>query len=237
MNPKYRPLDSWLKDCEICNVGLCKRIDELKEEGNSTREAARIMDSESDGLWEADKIRNRYRYYKQGRGGSKRPAKNTNQNPSTQPVKESEMVSPEVDLTDDPVIDLEIDPKDSEKIIYLQKKGMPLSPLGEKILDNFYKLEALVRKARDRKDISFQLVRGRLVPIWEAMESSKRKRKLKEFDVALQGAITSFIQQQKVNDKMLKKDAHCHFWQINNGEAELEVSFLIRKFSVVVEKR
>jgi hypothetical protein len=64
---------SWLKDCEICNVGLCKRIDGLKAEGKSVREAARIMESESDNLWEADKIRDRYRYYKGGKGGGKSP--------------------------------------------------------------------------------------------------------------------------------------------------------------------
>ncbi len=24
---------NWLKDCELCNAGVCKRIDELKEQG------------------------------------------------------------------------------------------------------------------------------------------------------------------------------------------------------------
>ena len=78
MKTKYKPIDSWLKDCEICNVGLCKRIDGLKDDGKTIREAARIMESESEGLWEADKIRDRYRYYKGGKGGGKSPKKNKN---------------------------------------------------------------------------------------------------------------------------------------------------------------
>jgi len=63
----------WLLGCEICNTGLCKRIDELKDQDKTVREAARIMESESDGLWDAEKIRDRYRYYKGGKSGGKTP--------------------------------------------------------------------------------------------------------------------------------------------------------------------
>lgn len=83
MNPRYTSLDTWQKDCEICNVGLCNRIDGLKDEGKSIREAARIMESESDGLWDADKIRARYKYYK---GGRKPPIQEIPPIAFTQPV-------------------------------------------------------------------------------------------------------------------------------------------------------
>ena len=99
MNTKYTPLDSWLKDCEICNVGLCKRIIDMKHEGKSTRREARIMEVESDGLWDADKIRNRYRYYKQGRGGSKRPTQNTHPKTPAKPAYKSEVVLLEIGTT------------------------------------------------------------------------------------------------------------------------------------------
>jgi len=59
----------WLKDCEICNTGLCKQIDEYKEQGMSERAASRKMEQECDELWSADKIYGRYRYYKKGHAG------------------------------------------------------------------------------------------------------------------------------------------------------------------------
>jgi hypothetical protein len=64
----------WLKDCEICNVGLCKRMTELTApiekggKGLSEREAARIMESEAadqigEKVWSAKHIQARYRYH------------------------------------------------------------------------------------------------------------------------------------------------------------------------------
>lgn len=67
----------WLKDCEICNVGLCKRVDELTAKGASIRDAARTMEKESRGLWDASKIRDRYRYYKGLRTGGAKPPRAT----------------------------------------------------------------------------------------------------------------------------------------------------------------
>jgi hypothetical protein len=63
----------WLKGCEVCNAGLLKRMDELKERGLSEREAAREMEREAEQaigekVWDAGKIRNRYKYHKQGYG-------------------------------------------------------------------------------------------------------------------------------------------------------------------------
>ena len=54
---------SWLKDCEICNTGLCKAVDERKEKGMSERAACRDMSGESEGLYSEDAIYSRYRYY------------------------------------------------------------------------------------------------------------------------------------------------------------------------------
>jgi len=36
----------WLKECEICDAGLCVRMDALKSEGRTQREAARIMEGQ-----------------------------------------------------------------------------------------------------------------------------------------------------------------------------------------------
>ena len=67
---RLKPI-SWLKDCEICNVGVCKQMDEYKAQGMSERAASRQMEKDCDGIWDADKIYGRYRYYKRGHyGGS-----------------------------------------------------------------------------------------------------------------------------------------------------------------------
>ncbi|MEE8399997.1 MAG: hypothetical protein V3S89_13385 [Desulfobacterales bacterium] len=61
-----RPKDvPWLKDCEICNTGLCNRMDDLVKDGaRSVREASRMMSEESGNVWNDNEIRHRYRYYK-----------------------------------------------------------------------------------------------------------------------------------------------------------------------------
>lgn len=64
---------NWLKDCELCNNGVCKRIDDLKESGLSERAAAKQMEQDCDGLRDASKIRDRYRYYKKGHSGGNPP--------------------------------------------------------------------------------------------------------------------------------------------------------------------
>lgn len=53
----------WLKDCEVCNAGLCSRIDTLKEEGKSVRQACKDLEQESKGIWSASQINARYLYY------------------------------------------------------------------------------------------------------------------------------------------------------------------------------
>jgi len=124
MNPKYAPLDTWQKDCEICNVGLCNRIDGLKDEGKSIREAARIMESESDGLWDAEKIRARYLYYKGGRKPTRE--KNT---PKTAPVP---TVNPAAELNTKPAT----------------KNNSPkLTPRKEKLQKEFEQIESDIMHA------------------------------------------------------------------------------------------
>lgn len=63
----------WLKDCELCNVGVCNTIDDYQAQGLSIRAAAEKMEQECEGLWSASKIRDRYRYYKQGHSGGGNP--------------------------------------------------------------------------------------------------------------------------------------------------------------------
>ncbi len=68
----------WLKDCELCNAGVCKRIDELKEQGLTERAASRKMEEECGGEQSADKILGRYKYHaKQQYGGGGTPTKKT----------------------------------------------------------------------------------------------------------------------------------------------------------------
>jgi len=54
---------NWIKNCEICNTGLCKTVDERKEKGQSERAACRDMSGESEGLYSEDAILHRYRYH------------------------------------------------------------------------------------------------------------------------------------------------------------------------------
>ena len=71
---------NWLRDCEICNAGVCKRMDELKEQGLSERAASRRMERECGGEQSASKILGRYKYHaKQQYGGGGNPTKVTDE--------------------------------------------------------------------------------------------------------------------------------------------------------------
>lgn len=59
----------WLKDCEICNTGLCTQMRNYIDQGMSARSASRQMEQDCSGLWPADKIHGRYRYYVKGHAG------------------------------------------------------------------------------------------------------------------------------------------------------------------------
>jgi N6-adenosine-specific RNA methylase IME4 len=65
------PINTWLKECEVCNAGLCVRVDNLKADGKSERAACRIMSEECEGLYSSSEIRKRYRYHKIGTKSSK----------------------------------------------------------------------------------------------------------------------------------------------------------------------
>jgi hypothetical protein len=62
----------WLKDCEICNVGLCSEVNSRKENGLTEHKACVQMSEESEGLYSAAAIRNRYQYHT----GKKKVAQN-----------------------------------------------------------------------------------------------------------------------------------------------------------------
>ena len=57
----------WIEDCQICNAGLCSKVDAYKEDGYKVREACKLMEDEADGAYTAEQIRKRYAYYKGGR--------------------------------------------------------------------------------------------------------------------------------------------------------------------------
>ncbi len=54
---------SWLKDCEICNAGLCKTVNELKDQGLTENAACKQMSNESEGLYSTEAIRGRYLWH------------------------------------------------------------------------------------------------------------------------------------------------------------------------------
>jgi hypothetical protein len=56
-------MSDWLKDCEICNVGLCNTVNDLKKQGLSENAACQQLSEESEGLYSKETIRNRYRWH------------------------------------------------------------------------------------------------------------------------------------------------------------------------------
>ncbi len=76
----------WLKDCAICNEGLCSTVDELKKKGLSEKKIFKRMSDESEGVYSEGAIRQRYKYYK---GGEK-----------TSPPKEKRSSTKRSNLTD-----------------------------------------------------------------------------------------------------------------------------------------
>ena len=55
----------WLKGCEICNAGLCARIDELIDQGMSRRRAAKELEKDQreqlgEVVYSAEALRNRF---------------------------------------------------------------------------------------------------------------------------------------------------------------------------------
>jgi hypothetical protein len=64
----------WIKNCQICNDGLCIRVEELKRDGLSVRTAAEVMHEEAceaypelKNEFSTSKIRDRYRYHMKGK--------------------------------------------------------------------------------------------------------------------------------------------------------------------------
>lgn len=73
---------SWIQNCQICNDGLCIRIEELKREGHSERASAEIMQEEAYDAYPelkkefaAERIRRRYKYHMKEKVGQIVPKK------------------------------------------------------------------------------------------------------------------------------------------------------------------
>jgi hypothetical protein len=71
----------WIKNCQICNDGLCIRFEELKKNAHKDRRIAAIMAEEANQAYpelkdefSADRIRDRYRYHMKKKMGEIPPA-------------------------------------------------------------------------------------------------------------------------------------------------------------------
>ena len=67
-------MTNWIQNCQICNDGLCIRMEDLKKTGLSDRRAAEVMQEEAYDSYpdlktefSASRIRDRYRYHMQGK--------------------------------------------------------------------------------------------------------------------------------------------------------------------------
>lgn len=65
-------MTEWLKGCEVCDAGLCARVDELKGQGISERQASKMLEDDQkehlgDVVYSANILRSRYKYLKGGR--------------------------------------------------------------------------------------------------------------------------------------------------------------------------
>lgn len=61
----------WLKGCEVCDAGLCARVDELKGEGMSERKATEILENDQreilgEVIYTGNSLRRRYQRIRYG---------------------------------------------------------------------------------------------------------------------------------------------------------------------------
>jgi hypothetical protein len=118
----------WLKECEICNAGLCAEIDRLKEQGLTERQACRRLVFEQEAelgevIYSHAAIRSRYRKHS---GKEKELDRNG-------PPKK-----PEMDIEQAPSL-LETLKGYSNEIIQMEKhlRSVPESEWGHVIKDDF----------------------------------------------------------------------------------------------------
>jgi hypothetical protein len=116
---------NWLKDCDICNTGICKRFDELTApaskggKGLSEREAAKVMEKEAEEqigtkVWSAEQIRRRYAYHTGKWENDKKPKKAPGTN----------RASKEPDVPKD-------EPDPSQQALFEEEKPEPPAPVEE----------------------------------------------------------------------------------------------------------
>jgi len=54
---------AWIENCLICNSGLCVEVDKRKQDGLTELAACKELSEESQGLYSAKQILDRYRYH------------------------------------------------------------------------------------------------------------------------------------------------------------------------------
>jgi len=82
------PQTNWLKDCLICNTGLCATVDHLKEKGLTLNAACRAMATQSEDLFTGDQLKQRYLYHTSKTKRKDDPEAGRN---STDEIEDSEM--------------------------------------------------------------------------------------------------------------------------------------------------
>jgi hypothetical protein len=103
-------MTEWLKDCEICNAGLCSEMDKLTGEHNlSQRTAAAqlakvVEDRLGYPLYSADTLRKRYQRHTNKLGRNVPPAKKTSSPRSKTPVNLVERIQKKEKLKKSPEI-------------------------------------------------------------------------------------------------------------------------------------
>ena len=120
---------TWLKDCAICNEGLCSTVDELKKKGLSEKKIFKQMSDESEGDYTEGAIRQRYKYYK---GGER-----------TSPPKEKRTDAEKIKIISD---DFKASFEDFYKRIEIEKNNKWKDTSKQAALFHLKKLGNLIRK-------------------------------------------------------------------------------------------
>lgn len=163
-----KPPVSWLKDCEICNAGLCKEMTYLTDSadrgglGLPVREAAKRLEEQGkkqigDTVWTAEQIRARYLYYAGKTDAGRKPTTPKKVTPSTAATTSAPPPAPA-----------------TQEIIDSKSTSAKVTPLKlvskEEDSDPLYQLKRWWKKAGERERANFV--------IWmKSSEAGKSQRK------------------------------------------------------------